>query len=89
MAGVSVLAMESNPDVSKNHKDLRETNWKTFFCSQVMNKYLEKLGVSENYQLMDVYALDADALEFIPRPVIALIFLFPCNGMQHIEQHCF
>lgn len=52
---------------------------------KVLNKYLSKLGVSEAYQLFDVYGLDDDALGFLPQPVKALILLFPVSGKKFLE----
>lgn len=46
----------------------------------MLNKYLANLGVSEEYQLVDVYSLEEDVLDFIPKPVKALILLFPVSG---------
>ncbi|XP_046410689.1 ubiquitin carboxyl-terminal hydrolase isozyme L3 [Neodiprion fabricii] len=44
---------------------------------EVMTKFLHKLGVPKNWGIVDVYGVDPDLLAVIPRPVLALILLYP------------
>ncbi|XP_050669418.1 ubiquitin carboxyl-terminal hydrolase-like [Leptidea sinapis] len=45
----------------------------------VMNKYLQKLGVSDKWKMVDVLGLEDDALEWVPQPVLAVLLLFPLS----------
>lgn len=82
------LPLESNPDVSVI--DTIPLWFKIFlicFSSvlrQVLNKYLEKLGVSPLWNIVDIYSMDDDALAFVPSPLKSLIFLFPCSDVVSV-----
>ncbi|KAG5672667.1 hypothetical protein PVAND_002778 [Polypedilum vanderplanki] len=51
----------------------------------VLNKFLAKIGVSEDFKLIDVYGLESDTLDFLPKPIVAFILLFPCSS--NYENH--
>nr|AEV41094.1 putative ubiquitin carboxyl-terminal hydrolase family1 [Oryza officinalis] len=57
----------------------------------VFNQFMWSLGVPEDVaEFHDVYSLDADALEMVPQPVLAVVFCFPDptqdarNPSQHV-----
>ncbi|KXJ23948.1 ubiquitin carboxyl-terminal hydrolase isozyme L3 [Exaiptasia diaphana] len=45
----------------------------------VMNQFIEKLGVKTKHGFVDVFGFDDDLLCMVPQPVYALLLLFPCN----------
>lgn len=51
-----------------------------------MFQFLHLLGVPSKWNIVDVYGLDGDALAWVPRPVLALILLFPCS--EQVKNTC-
>lgn len=46
---------------------------------EVMNKYLRDLGVKHGCEFVDVYGLDSDSLKSVPKPVFAVLLLYPLS----------
>lgn len=44
---------------------------------EVLTELCHRLGVSEQFEVIDVYSLDPEMLAFVPQPVLALFLLFP------------
>ena len=44
---------------------------------EVMNSFLKKLGVPDDWEINDLFGLDPELLLMLPQPVLALLLLFP------------
>ena len=52
----------------------------------LFTQFIHSLGVSSNLVFQDVFSLDPDMLAFIPRPVLALILVFPASDVYDQEK---
>lgn len=47
---------------------------------ELMEKYAYSLGLPNTWKFVDVWGLEDDLLSFIPKPVKAVILLFPITS---------
>ncbi|KAL6501540.1 hypothetical protein OROGR_026673 [Orobanche gracilis] len=54
---------------------------------EVMNQFIWGLGVApDEAECFDVYGLDEELLEMVPKPVLAVLFLYPLTSQSEEER---
>jgi len=47
---------------------------------EVLTNFCHQMGVTQAFQVVDVWGLDEDILGFVPQPAIAMVLLFPSKN---------
>ncbi|XP_039254242.1 ubiquitin carboxyl-terminal hydrolase isozyme L3-like [Styela clava] len=64
---------------------MSKLRWKPLEANpDVMNSYSKEIGLSPDWEFVDVYGLDRDSLLYLPQPCCAFILLFPITEKYEI-----
>eukprot|EP01132_Coremiostelium_polycephalum_P006149 gene6149-7659_t len=56
----------------------KQKNWVPLEANpEVMTQFMQNLGVSTDWQFVDIYGIDPELLEMVPKTLAAVILLFP------------
>jgi len=66
--------MEAAADVTEERWEALESN------PEVLTNFCHQMGVTQAFQVVDVWGLDEDILGFVPQPAIAMVLLFPSKN---------
>merc|ERR1719245_1676245 len=65
-------------DEEKADKEPQEGNWLALESNpDVLNKFAARMGMLKGHNFTDIWGFDDDMLAFVPKPVVACVFLFP------------
>lgn len=53
---------------------------------EVLTNYMTQLGVSPLWSIVDIYGMDPEILDMVPRPLKSLIFLYPCKKKHELHR---
>jgi len=56
-----------------------ETEDKCVNCGCGLVQYVWTLGVAEQWQFVDVWGFESDLLQMLPRPICAVLLLYPLS----------
>ena len=58
--------------------------WLFLFCPYCL-QYVKALGVPPTWQFVDVWSIDPDLLAMVPRPVLAVLLLYPISEKVEVS----
>jgi len=60
-----------------------KAKWKTLESNpDVINQFIHSLGVPKEWGFTDCFGLEGEALDFVPRPCLAVMFLYPTTSLK-------